>query len=56
MDLDPTLPGGLEMGLKICPMKTSSTDILIRLEIEQLFIQLSNDIFIGWITLQYFAA
>ena len=24
MDLDPTLRGGLEMGLKICPMKTSS--------------------------------
>ena len=23
MDLDPTLRGGLEMGLKICPMKTS---------------------------------
>ena len=24
MDLDPTLRGGLEMGLKICPMKTSN--------------------------------
>ena len=24
MDLDPTLRGGLEMGLKICPMKTST--------------------------------
>ena len=24
MDLDPTLRAGLEMGLKICPMKTSS--------------------------------
>ena len=24
MDLDPTLRGGLELGLKICPVKTSS--------------------------------
>ena len=24
MDLDPTLRGGLEMGLKICPMKAST--------------------------------
>ena len=30
--------------------------IPIRLEIEQSFIQLSNDILIGWISLQYFAA
>ena len=27
MDLDPTLRGGLEMGLKICPMKTSTRDL-----------------------------
>ena len=26
MDLDPTLRGGLEMGLKICPMKTYTRD------------------------------
>ena len=24
MDLDPTLLGGLELGLKICPVKTST--------------------------------
>ena len=37
-------------------MLVEGTGILIRLEIEQSFIQLSNDILIGWITLQYFAA
>ena len=26
MDLDPTKWGGLELGLKICPVKTSSGD------------------------------
>ena len=26
MDLDPTLRGGLELGLKICPVKTSIDD------------------------------
>ena len=26
MDLDPTLRGGMELGLKMCPVKTSSLD------------------------------
>ena len=26
MDLDPTLRGGLELGLKICPVKTSTVE------------------------------
>ena len=41
---------------QVISLLVGGTDILIRLEIEQSFIQLSNDILIGWITLQYFAA
>ena len=41
---------------QVISLLVAGTGILIRLEIEQSFIQLSNDILIGWITLQYFAA
>ena len=41
---------------QVISLLVGGTDILIRLEIELSFIQLSNDILIGWITLQYFAA
>ena len=37
---------------QVISLLVGGTDILIRLEIEQSFIQLSNDILIGWITLQ----
>ena len=38
---------------QVISLLVGGTDILIRLEIEQPFIQLSNNILIGWITLQY---
>ena len=41
---------------QVISLLVAGTGILIRLEIDQPFIQLSNDILIGWITLQYFAA
>ena len=37
---------------QVISLLVGGTDILIRLEIEQSFIQLSNDTLIGWITLQ----